>query len=214
MWVAHIDTRIIIKDAKTTRNVQHADTIAALNKTDQTITALRDQARALTDQAAALKGQLEALRAIVAPKGFNKGTTVLGGIQLKTWTAIWTNTGNTATKNLIIYSYCYWTNGEDNFVFPLPGLPDLLIPRGEVYGRVCIPGNENLDKVRHGDGRFFIIGNADYDDIFGSPHTTQFCAELLPNNSNSETDYMAWNCLGASRRDCTDSACPGFSSGR
>lgn len=94
------------------------------------------------------------------------------------------NTGNTATKNMMVEVEYLESDGPlpSGFDFPYvsPAHPSLVRPNGSVKGKHIYITDEELVEIQAGPTHFYIYGRITYNDVFdGTPvHTTRFCTEV------------------------------------
>jgi hypothetical protein len=109
----------------------------------------------------------------------------------------WKNSGNTPTKNLTIRVNWKPPGGEldeDHYVFVGHEHKMFLGPSGIEGSQFIEMGNEINDLIDDGKGGFqgpvpklFVWGRADYEDVFGKHHFTQWCYQFRPERHDGKT---------------------------
>jgi len=99
----------------------------------------------------------------------------------------WENSGQTPTKRMVNHVNWKFFEGDipADYDFPdLPGepsVPILLGPGGNVFTSSLDIATPFLERVIRGEGRIYLWGWADYDDVFAKTprHRTEFCNEMV-----------------------------------
>jgi hypothetical protein len=117
----------------------------------------------------------------------------------------WKNSGNTPTKNLTIRVNWKPPGGEldqDHYVFAENEHKMFLGPSGIEGSQFIEMGNEINDLIDDGKGGFqdplpklFVWGRADYEDVFGKHHFTQWCYQFRPerhDGKNLRVGLIQW----------------------
>jgi hypothetical protein len=117
----------------------------------------------------------------------------------------WKNSGNTPTKNLTIRVNWKPPGGEldeNHYVFVGKEHKMFLGPSGIEGSQFIEMGNEINDLIDDGKGGFqgplpklFVWGRADYEDVFGKHHFTQWCYQFRPerhDGKNLRVGLIQW----------------------
>jgi hypothetical protein len=126
----------------------------------------------------------------------------------------WENSGNSQTKNLIVYLNCPRPQKviSSNPMTILDGNfgsnGRLLGPKQKVAGGVCTYNAEELGSVQRSGAHLYIVAKATYDDIFDEPHVTEYCGEVVSilgdmNNAAITPNNAVQTC----GRNCADKEC-------
>lgn len=182
--VSYLDTHESLSEARSTAAEQHADTLAALAKTDA-------QIAALTEQTVTLRGQLEEMKTASAiwRREFT-GVMQLDNVRANNspsgWliTSKWNNIGKTDVLNFKGWNHLqYFPSVEE-----VKKIDFLKVPKGEninepqtiLAGDYMTYGNYQMTMAQaweemYGKGAIISWGYIEYDDIFGTHHTVQHC---------------------------------------
>src|SRR5271169_1519879 len=114
---SHSDTKKALTDARITAAQQHTDTLTALAKTDDTITAMKTQANTMRDQFNAF---IRTQRASMFITDFFVSPNLIVNGHASNYVVApqWENSGNTQTKHLHIATLCIIPDMEIADPFP------------------------------------------------------------------------------------------------
>ena len=134
-----------------------------------------------------------------------------------TFSPLWSNLGNTPTRNLTINIHCLTsaTSRVDD-IGNEPELPkgtsqSFLGPKVNQEIGNCTTRGDYMRLVKDGASFFYVIGRADYTDTWGGPsYITEFCSEMHviqgdPGILNSGMIFRSTLCNGAF--NCADDEC-------
>jgi hypothetical protein len=182
--VVYQTTREFLREARSTAAEQHADTLAALAKTDA-------QIAALTEQTNTLRGQLEEMKTASAIwRSEFTGVMQLDNVRANNspsgWliTSKWNNIGKTDVLNFKGWNHLqYFSSVEE-----VKKIDFLKVPKGEnisepqtilssdyvSYGNYQVTMAQAWEDM-YGKGAIISWGYIEYDDIFGVHHSVQHC---------------------------------------
>lgn len=211
---AHRDTHKALNDARITAGQQHADTLTALAKTDDTIAALNAQV-VETRRLANTAGDTEKrqLRAYISASEVHVfPTTDKNGGNLHWWIfAMWQNSGQTPTRRLSFTTDCI-TIREDDPVrvvdrsIASEGNRDAP-PKAALSAGSCSLSTSQIVKQLSQGLVGGIRSTVEYYDIFGDWHQSQQCTTV-----KFIGDYMVANpdvqrVIGICSKNCEDEEC-------
>ena len=153
---------------------------------------------------------VEAQRANIAYKTVNLSFTTENEIPTEHWIPIWINEGNTQASRVRLGTHCMTSNHMIIDPFDLSRVPvpseGSASPKEEVIGPGCHAKAEVVDAARKGSSFFYFFGDAQYFDIYGTEHLTEFCGRLPGDVISSDKSFLSQ----CSKHNCADRDCPDF----
>jgi hypothetical protein len=185
----------------------------ALSSSQHAATAARDAADQAERQADFANLQWsatkETLRASIGAPELHVGVVSREGKQIKFWTPLLKNYGNTYA-DLETKSFCKeQTEEELRFEFPKEGKVDHMIigPRDEKEGQPCEVGQDAWENTAKRRGNFFVFGEAEYRDIYATSHQTKWCGQIVWRGDNPADSILTY-CKGVNAKyNCIDTQC-------
>ena len=190
--VTHRDNLAIIEESRRTADQQHTDTLAALGKTDATISAIQGQADIMRDQLGVMKSELAIaknhLQARMTRELAIENAMENGVIVGWRFTPVWQNIGATEARGFIGWNVLnvFKPDVPENFDFlhanPPDRVPITVDPRQttlQATRRVSV--NDATDAIA-GQAVIIAWGYGEFRDIFPDTptHHRHWCVKLLP----------------------------------
>jgi hypothetical protein len=149
---------------------------------------------------------IDVQRAFVFIDSYNWGPT--GDFRPDTgWgiTLAFENSGNTPTKDLNIEIFCPFSKTliDDPYQPKLDGATvhtkRVLGPKQKTIGGACVFDTKDLLDVQKGKWLLYIVGKAEYQDVFGESHITEFCDVFYGIDGNLGNSKVSINSFSVQR---------------
>jgi hypothetical protein len=156
-------------------------------------------------------------RAFVFPKQIGTIWTpaqVKNGVTYRSVPLEWENNGNSQSKRLIIELNCprpTWSIEENPMKISDGNFgksPRMIGPKQTIIGGTCGYSDNELKTVQNSGKHLYIAAKATYDDIFGDPHVTEYCGEIVNITGDvSAANVTPQNDTQICGRNCADEEC-------